>query len=182
MTTTTNFRRTSVALFLKSFELNLTTKSSKYGGPQLSRQKQITRVKSKSLASKANHSRQKQITRVKSKSLASKANHSRQKQNTRVKSKSLASKAKPTRVKSKNPLKCVFEPRAYQISTLKTILFKTSKKSTVTHFTIMVLRQEKKDFVVVVPTAKIIFDSFFLVKFFFRLCRVRRLTIFKKKF
>ena len=78
-----------------------------YGGPQLSRQKQKSRVKSKSLASKAKVSRQKQKSRVKSKSLASKAKVSRQKQNARRKSKTLAAKAKRSpqkqnsRVKSK---------------------------------------------------------------------------------
>ena len=65
-----------------------------YGGPQLSRQKQKSRVKSKSLASKAKVSRQKQKSRVKSKSLASKAKVSRQKQNARRKSKTLAAKVR----------------------------------------------------------------------------------------
>ena len=65
-----------------------------YGGPQLSRQKQKSRVKSKTLAAKAKLSRQKQKSRVKSKSLASKAKRSRQKQNARRKSKTLAAKAK----------------------------------------------------------------------------------------
>ena len=58
-----------------------------YGGPQLSRQKQNARVKSKTLASKAKQSRQKQNHGVKSETVASKAKQSRQKQNSRVKSK-----------------------------------------------------------------------------------------------
>ena len=63
------------------------------GGPQLSRQKQNARVKSKTLASKAKQWRQKQNHRVKSKTVASKAKRclastakrSRQKPNARVK-------------------------------------------------------------------------------------------------
>ena len=70
-----------------------------YGGPQVSRQKQNARVKSKTLASKAKRSRQKQNARVKSKTIASKAKPSRQKQNSRVKSKTLASTAKQSRKK-----------------------------------------------------------------------------------
>ena len=58
-----------------------------YGGPQLSRQKQKSRVKSKSLASKAKRSPQKQNARCKSKTLAAKAKRSPQKQNARRKSK-----------------------------------------------------------------------------------------------
>ena len=63
-----------------------------YGGPQLSRQNQNARIKSKTLASKTKRSRQKQNARVKSKTIASKAKPSRQKQNSRVNSQTLASK------------------------------------------------------------------------------------------
>ena len=71
----------------------------KYGGPQLSHQKQNARRKSKTLAAKAKVSRQKQKSRVKSKTLAAKAKLSRQKQNARRKSKTLAAKAKLSRQK-----------------------------------------------------------------------------------